>query len=275
MSTDYKNDNPKADYLHRTQGKNPRTIEFNLYDDDEEDKEKEDRQKEDRQKLEQYRILKRENTSILKGLHESYKSSKKTNSSVIPCMNMDINWDSVHEEKGCKNSEFSLYTTKKGEVLDRFGDTNGSYFSPVPIIDGNYVPYTYTSRSIPYIFALGSCMNYYSKLYTKYKPNNYHRYVVKKPFNVYNCTAASVIKFGTPGGAVQYFLTKGHHEFNNIQELIDKDYIEEIFFNDVLERFDNYPLFGSYNKGGNKHRKRKTHKKISKGTHKKSKRKTN
>lgn len=66
-----------------------------------------------------------------------------------------------------------MYSPYKGEIIDRYGPTDGRYTSPV--VDGN--PYTYDQRSLPFVEDM----------------SKYHQYEVKGDFNniksyIDNCT---------------------------------------------------------------------------------------
>lgn len=72
-----------------------------------------------------------------------------------------------------------IYFPKKGEVIDRYGPSNGTFTSPV--IDGK--PYSYDNRSLPYIDDLGK----------------YHQYELtddlsKLSDNITNCTNKDLVQ---------------------------------------------------------------------------------
>jgi len=205
----------------------------------------------------------------------SNNDEKGSNSITTETCEIDPNWDYVKGKNGCDGGK--MYSSKKptktrpvkvNTYIDRFGYPTGSFFSP--LYQGG--PWSYSSRSIPYIKHTPDCEN----TYELQKNKMYHLYKVIKEFNVYHCGAEPIPYYGTEGGAEQYFLKndESYSQYDknapitNVQDLLDKDYIEEI---DPTE----YPLFGVYD-GGSKHRKQKpTHrKKISKRRKNKAKRKT-
>lgn len=79
---------------------------------------------------------------------------------------------------GCKEAEPVADTVAPGALIDRFGDENGYYFSPLA--------QPFARRSLPYVCS--------QMAYTIYR--------VTQPVGVLRCTAAPW--FGEPGGATQY-----------------------------------------------------------------------
>lgn len=106
-----------------------------------------------------------------------------------------IDWSPLAANKGCADSE-KRFEIKRGMCLDRFGGVGGSYFSAC----GS----TYTERSIPYIEADPSCESEYEAIYNNHEDprNNYHQYLVLKPFPLWVCKAAPFC--GHQGGTEQY-----------------------------------------------------------------------
>ena len=112
-----------------------------------------------------------------------------------------------------------IYFPKRGEVVDRYGPSNGTFTSPV--IDGK--PYSYDSRSLPYINDL-----------SKYHQYEFTDDLSKLSDNIKNCTDKDLVQdindfmafkriksyddlisykgeiasgFGVKGGGIQYQLT--------------------------------------------------------------------
>jgi len=90
-------------------------------------------------------------------------------------------------------SEPEISTLQPGSVIDRFGDENGNFASPVGT--------SFNSRSLPINYSISK---------------DYNIYQVVKPIPVYQGTAAPSFWFNSSGGATQYmFLNKIDYYINN------------------------------------------------------------
>jgi len=201
-----------------------------------------------------------------------FDNNKFNDNNEIDC-NQDVNWSVMVEQDGCENNQvYGLRVVKPGSLIDRFGPPNGGFFAPI----FNH-PFTYSSRSIPYIIHSPMCESEYDKAVRQ----QYHVYKVIKEFIVFECGAAPFKTYGTEGGAHQYFLKNSktqeyssqfiydknkqtfifddkRNQIKSVSELETQNYIQEI-------QPTSYPDFGVFH-GGSKRRKQKpTHrKKISK-----------
>jgi len=187
--------------------------------------------------------------------------------------NQNVDWSHMVEKDGCENNKLhGLRIVKPGSFIDRFGPPTGGFFSPI----FNH-PFSYSSRSIPYIIHTQMCEGEYDKVVRQ----QYHVYKVIREFVVFECTAAPFTKYGTQGGAYQYFLKNSKTQEYSSQFIYDKNNQTFIFDgkrNQIKSVYDletenyiqeiqptSYPNFRVFN-GGSRCRKQKpTHrKKISK-----------
>ena len=136
-----------------------------------------------------------------------------------------IDW--IHEapNNGC-NDEVKPIKLGVDTIIDRFGPPSGSYFSP---FKNNETPYSYMSRSLPYITNVVYCVREYNEVYDMPK-HIYHVYIVLKEFTVNSCTASKA--FNAPGGAIQY-IAVDETKTNNpttmtIEQLINGGFIREL-----------------------------------------------
>jgi len=141
--------------------------------------------------------------------------------------NKPIDW--IHEapNNGCKDNTLEPKKLGIGTRIDRFGPPTGSYFSP---FKNDGTPYSYMSRSLPYINNIEFCVKEYNEVYDMPK-HIYHVYKVLKEFTVNSCTASKA--FGAPGGAIQYIAVVDETKTNNpttmtINQLIAEGFIIEL-----------------------------------------------
>ena len=116
---------------------------------------------------------------------------------------MSIIWPANHGFKKI----YGKKTLVKGEVVDRYGFSSGSYLSPVNT--------SYDERSL----APGTKEN-----------RRIVKYIVIEPFSVYYGSIAPW--FGKPGGGIQFWLGEDIHGAEiSVQQLIDDEIIKEVIEN--------------------------------------------
>ena len=166
------------------------------------------------------------------------RNKRKQRGGIFPKLrNNAIKWP---PNEGCELNPVTV-TLQRGDLIDRFGPTSGSYVSPIGNTArriGNLLSipesntknkYTYKNRALPYagVNSAGFKNNTVRKtLYNNESKKGanalgYHQYEILQDIdNCSACKAASA--FDTPGGAIQIKLPM------SIQELIDNGRVKEI-----------------------------------------------